>query len=415
MKITPKKIICKIKNVLKKPLLKIKDIRSDKFLKRIAGKKIGESGKIKVAFLVFEPETWEQQECVYKELVKNSAFKVDVIVIPNFDRNFKVEKIYGSEKDFFIKRCGKIILAYDENGNLYDLKKAGYDYIFYEDQYNAHYPKEYNTYMVCRYSRICCIPYGFTQGETFLRGYTKDFFRGVYCVFAPCEYAKNYLVKLFSKGYKKGYRHYEMLGYPILDKYFSLKDVPTKDKILWTPRWSYDKNVGGSHFLEFKDGFKNLKHEITNTEIVFRPHPMMFTEFTQKGYMSESEIKSYLTEIKKNGIIKSENASVYDDFKDAEILITDFSSIILFFFLSGRPIIYSPLDTKFNEDYALIINASYTANTWEEVELHLKEIKSGNDYLKAEREKIINYFYKIHHGSAERIVNFLIKKNNKKY
>lgn len=407
MKQIAAKILGKVKSLVKKPLLKLKDIRSEKFLKKLSAKKVGTDGVIKVAFLVFEPETWEQQECVYEKLKVDARFKTDVIVIPNFDRNFKVEKTYGSEKEFFEKRCGEIILAYDGNGNLYDLKKAGYDYIFYEDQYNQHYPKEYNTYKVGKYSRICIIPYGFTQGEEFLGCFDKDFFRGVYCVFAPCSSVKDYMVKMFPKGYKKGYRHYELFGYPTLEKYFDLSDKTVKDKILWTPRWSYDKKIGGSHFLEFKDGFKELKSKYPKSEIVFRPHPMMFTEFAQKGYMSQAEAETYLKELKTKGIIRSENGSVFCDFHDAEILITDFSSIILFFFLSGRPIIYAPLSVTFNEDYKSIIDVTYVANTWEEVLKYLKQIKSGNDYLKTDRDKVVKSFYEKHYGSADRIVGYL--------
>ena len=215
-------ILSKVKGVVKKILHKFKDIRAEKFLIKLADKKIGASGVIKVAFLAFEPETWEQQECVYEKLKNDPRFKTDVIVIPNFDRNFRVEKTYGNEKEFFEKRCGEIILAYDKDGNLYDLKKAGYDYIFYEDQYNRHYPKEYNTYKVGRYSRICIVPYGFTQGEVFLSCFDKDFFRGVYCVFAQCDSVKEHLIKMFPKGYNKGFMHFESLGYPVLEKYFGL-------------------------------------------------------------------------------------------------------------------------------------------------------------------------------------------------
>ncbi len=403
------KILRKIKDFVKKPFLKIKDIRSEKFLKKLAEKKVGENGVIKVAFLVFEPETWEQQECVYEKLKHNPLFKTDVIVIPNFDRNFKVEKTYGDEKEFFEKRCGDIILAYDKDGNLYDLKKAGYDYIFYEDQYNQHYPKEYNTYKVCRYSRICCIPYGFTEGDVFLGCYTKDFFRGVYCVFVPCRSVKDYMIKMFPKGYKKGYRHYETLGYPVLEKYFGLNKVSTEDKILWTPRWSYDEKTGGSHFLEFKDGFKELKNVYPESEIVLRPHPMMFTEFAQKGYMSKAESETYLKELSAKDIVKSENGSVRDDFNDAEILITDFSSIIILFFLSGRPIIYSPLNTPLFDEFKSMMDVMYIADTWEQVTEYVKKIKNGQDYLKPEREKLIKEFYGTHYGSSDRIVDYLAR------
>ncbi|MDY6367479.1 MAG: CDP-glycerol glycerophosphotransferase family protein [Clostridia bacterium] len=403
-----RKMLWKVKDLLRKPFSFVKGLIAENRVKKISSRKIGSDGVIKVAFLVFEPETWEHQECVYKRLKSDKRFKTDVVVIPNFDRNFAVGKTYGAEKEFFISRCGEVILAYDDGGKLYDLKKAGYDYVFYEDQYNRHYPKEYNTFNVCKYAKVCCVPYGYTQGDVFLGCYTKNFFRGVYCLFSTSEQVKEFIVKMFPKGYKKGYRKIVTLGYPTLEKYFDFRECSPKDKILWTPRWSYDKKVGGSHFLEFKDGFKNLKTLYPETEVVFRPHPMMFTEFAQKGYMSEMDAEKYLSELKTNGIIKSVNGSVYDDFKDAEILITDFSSIILFFFLSGRPIIYAPLSTPFFPEFESIINATYKADTWEEVLGYIEKIKNGDDYLKPEREKVIKEFYEKHYGATERIVEFLV-------
>ena len=41
------------------------------------------------------------------------------------------------------------------------------------------------------------------------------------------------------------HQKYETLGYPDLEVYF---DIPSRDEIkniIWTPRWSYDPEMGG--------------------------------------------------------------------------------------------------------------------------------------------------------------------------
>ena len=70
------------------------------------------------------------------------------------------------------------------------------------------------------------------------------------------------------------------------------------------------------------------------------------------------------------------------------------------FFLSGKPIIYCPFDCKYTEVYRNILPGLYMAYDWDELGKALKMLLSGEDPLKAERQRILNgYFLKYNHSS----------------
>ena len=74
------------------------------------------------------------------------------------------------------------------------------------------------------------------------------------------------------------YQHFETLGYPDLESYFDISGSSAVRNIIWTPRWSYDPKIGGSHFFEYKELPLALKEKYSEIGIVFRPHPLMFDE-----------------------------------------------------------------------------------------------------------------------------------------
>ena len=43
-------------------------------------------------------------------------------------------------------------MFYDKNGNVVEMEQLGFDYVFYQDPYNVHYPKE-----------ICSKPFDYSE------------------------------------------------------------------------------------------------------------------------------------------------------------------------------------------------------------------------------------------------------------
>ena len=369
--------------------------------------------KIRAAFLVFEPETWDKQEPVYNEMKNRDNFDVDIIVVPNFNSTFGVRSSYGTELDFFRSVSTDAIAAYSEDGTLKDIAASGYDYIFYGDSYNNHMPWSLRSHQVIRFSKVCYVPYGFTGSSVFDPiSDNREFFRNVYMTFFDVAEKAPKMKSSFLKTSNLGLQHFEYMGYPALEKYYLAdKVVAPKDSdlvICWTPRWSYDAKIGGSHFLEFKDKFLHLAEKSPDSNFVLRPHPMMFCEFLNKGLMTESEVAAYKNQLDQLGIRLSTEESITEVLLDTDILISDYSSILMMYFLTGRPIVYCDSSIPFNDAYSKIRPGMYIAKSWNDVEGYIDCITNGNDYLKEKRESIIKTSFSDMKGSASRIVDRLI-------
>ena len=104
---------------------------------------------------------------------------------------------------------------------------------------------------------------------------------------------KNVIKKRFKKTSEKGYQHFEYLGYPSLEPFMKIKNRNEIKSIIWTPRWSYNKTIGGSHFIEYKDSFVSIKEKFSEIELVFRPHPLMFDNLIFEKRMTKSEVDEF--------------------------------------------------------------------------------------------------------------------------
>ena len=112
----------------------------------------------------------------------------------------------------------------------------------------------------------------------------KAFFRNVYFSFLECDEILEILKSSFRKNIRDKVQKFEKTGFPEFDSYkVSHKNNSDKKTILWTPRWSYDPVLGGSHFFEYKDEILNFAEKNPYLSIIIRPHPLMFENFIKEG------------------------------------------------------------------------------------------------------------------------------------
>lgn len=386
----------------------LRDLRASYYLKKNSKKK--RKMVMKVAFIVFEPESWDKEEPVFEELNARENIQVDLLVVPSFNEGFNVKHGYSKEWEFFSKKYPFAKKVVDNDGEVLDLAKKNYDYIFYQSPYNEHMPKELQSKRLVKYTKICYIPYGFTGSNVFNGGNTNEaFFRNVYFWFGDVPEVRDILVKRFSNNVKEGLQNFLLLGYPAFEKY-NIASNPNNKKlrILWTPRWSYHPVIGGSHFIEYKDRFVELSKKYKSINFAIRPHPMMFINFIKENRITNKDKEKYIKKLEKNNIFLSESREINEDCDDSDILITDYSSVIPMFFLTGKPIIYCKSNIELNVTFSEMFEGIYIAENWEEVEKYVADIVIGNDYLKSKR---ISYIYKLkefHIGASKRIVNTII-------
>ena len=93
-----------------------------------------------------------------------------------------------------------------------------------------------------------------------------------------------------------------------------------------------DKRLYRSTFFEYKDKIIDYVNRNDKLKFVFRPHPLMFNNFINEGLMSKKEVKEYLDNFKENKVY-DDQGDYFDTFRESDVLVTDFSSIIIDYFI----------------------------------------------------------------------------------
>jgi hypothetical protein len=395
-----RKIVRAIKALLKKAKTPFDRLRSTYYLKK---KKEPYSEKVRVGFIVQSSSAWDKTEDVYEIAKAREDIETFLFVVPQED--FDTYVIIPDYTDnFFCNKYPESIKVMDENGVCLDLAEYHLDYLFYQRPYDYRLPKEMRGDRMVKYTKCCYIPYGYTPSDVSNNVLLKDeFYDNLYFLFCESEYVKSLYVNKYRYSTKKAIRKIEYLGYPSLEKYLNWRGTAGEGYVTWTPRFSFDKIQGGSTFVLCKDRFADFIRR-TKRKGIFRPHPLIYDELMRKHIMSDKEWNEYLDELKSLGVIVDIESPIDDILKKTDVLISDYSSIVVSFFMTGRPIIYYDNGIALNYDYIAMLKHNYIAYSWDDVEKYFDCINTGNDYQKAERDRYIEKTYGDTIGTAGRIV-----------
>lgn len=355
--------------------------------------------RIKVAFLAQMPEIWDKQESVYEAMLASDRFDPWLVLVPAYDVETGRVGDYGDEKAYFLERYknNNILLAKQGNGWI-DLAEHGFDYVFYQRPYDELLPKPLRSDQVLKASKPCYIPYASSEWQD-SSSYPRRFLRNAYFAFMEDEAAERYCTERYQRG---GHKRFWNIGYPGFEKCLTLKKECSYSSVLWTPRWSYDPVYGGSHFKEYCSPLTDYpwgEHRLT-----VRPHPLMWSTFAKEGILSKDAARQIRARWQEKGIREDPNKSIWDTFDSADILISDRSSVIPMFFLTGKPIVYCPIETEYSWLFSTILPGLYLANSWEELNVLLGNLLRGDDPLRPARERIIQDNFLYHAHATEQIV-----------
>lgn len=367
------------------------------------------SDQIRVGFLVQLPSIWDKQVDVYNELKRRENVEVFLFAVPQYDWNTG-ETNNNSIDDYFIKNYPEAINLCSESDILGAFLNFKIDYLFYPRPYDHYLPAELRSYNLFKHVSCCYIPYCLSGSKVFDRmSIYNSFFDNMSIIYMDTKSQYKLMRKRyrFSVFLKK--RRIEYLGYPALFKYLSLESDSQEQCITWTPRWSTDSVIGGSNFVNFAESFLQLiKND--NYKYIFRPHPLMFDELISKGVITQQYKDRFLDELKQHNVLFDVSSPIDLIFKKTAVLITDFSSIIPQFFLTGRPIIYCEGGIPLEETLKEMVDLNYYASNWDDVTNHLDSILKEKDDKKKERLAYIESNYKNMSDPVVAIVDDLIKR-----
>ena len=389
----------------------VENIRAQGRLKKLAQGKRKNCDKIKVVFLCQYIPCWNKLSRIFEEMQHDGRFEVKIIAVPE-----KINNIDDRNYMYFSERYGKdvVIDAYKES-EWYDIRKENADYVFLQRPYDQYLPELYRSKNISRFAKVLYVSYGYMLTDTDREICAeKRFFRNIYMYFAENSYQCKCNINRFKRAHKNAWMKTLDLGYPSLENFISKKDTAVEGeetRVLWTPRWTEDKEVGGSSFMKYKDSVIEYAKKKENVQLIFRPHPMMFDHFVSVGRLSTKDAESYINIFDDNKKYVYDRSGDYaSTFWNTDILITDYSSIIVEYFLTEKPIIYCDVGIK-DPDlvFRKIMERMYIVNSWDEVEAMLDKLISGDDPLKDKRREIKKLIFgQDIQGTSKRIIDSIV-------
>ena len=365
--------------------------------------------KINIVWLVndFYINTFEY---VYKECKNSRLFNIIVVACPHVGHE-DLETISSDKiSEFLTKNCIENINCYDnKTGKLLDLKTLNPDYVFYLKPYNYYLPDEYNSKNVKMYSKICSVPYGSIMikfDDKYKLMCNNEFYEDVYKVFNETSLIDglNYQNKILTVGYLK------------LDKYFyynKRKNITSKRKhiftIIWKPRWTMESYE--SHFFDYIEEFIKLVGEYP--DILFKIYFHPFFEYKIDNKNLRDKFNGYINKLLAfSNFKKLDGQNFLDDVLDADIFISDHSSTLVEYALTGKPYIFCKSDITPNKLGKIIIDNAYIVDNNNSFRKNIVNLINGDDYLFNNRKKnisTIDYIPKNGMSCSQYLLEYLLE------
>ena len=389
--------------------LKLENQKSIKRLKRLSKRKPIQDRKIRVVFVVVNSNTWNKLKSLYYEMLNNDKIDVKIVCCPEpykEDTSITYNYFKNNGYDCIDARVGEGPWnALENKGKWFNLKNLEPDYVFYSEPYNIYLPKKYKSNEVSKYAKICLTMYGMILSLKFMKDLKKSFFSDVYCYYASNNDDKSVNEEYFKTAHDLKLQKTKNFGYLAFEDVIKNKNINSeswnfsKNKIraIWTPRWTLDESVGGSNFFRYKDVLFDYANKNADIDLLFRPHPMAFDNFIRTGKMTVEEVAEFKKkcEISKN--INLDSQKEYNHtFWGSDFLITDNSSIIVEYFITGKPIIYcvtENFEVEYLPYFKKLLSSCYIVNNEEELINKINDLKENKDDLKELRDKYISEIF----------------------
>ena len=141
--------------------------------------------------------------------------------------------------------------------------------------------------------------------------------------------------------------------------------------------------------------------------VVIRPHPLMFENHIRSGKISEDELQCYINTINSISNISFDNNSSYENaIKEADLILSDFTGLLVEMFLMGKRIAYTGEKTNIKKEFHPMIESFYEVKTWKQFLNVFHLLRTGNDTKEKQRNIAITKFWTFNvKNAADNIVN----------
>lgn len=381
--------------------------------------------KMRIVFIIQRTEVFNSVRTVFDAAVANDECEIYLLPLPRCANEGKelFWDTYASVVEFCHHLHGGIVIdTYNfKTETYYDLTELMPDYIFLNVPYTSQYPDVYSLEKLASIAKICYVPYGYAMpnekkySNMYAGPFYVDLMKSISFLFTDGDVSYSYCKKnrMWLSELLFGKRIYN-IGYPRFDSIEVHEVRPMGNTILWLPRWTVAKQTDNgnlaSHFLDYNDSLLEYVDSQDYYHLVIRPHPLMFENYIKYGLMSEQDVLAYKEIMKNHGKISLDEKPSYDDtFNTVDILVADYSSTIIEFFLRGKPVIYCGKREELSPQLSDVTKTFYYVNGWEQLKKVLNDLKDGIDPLKEERQIAVEQFRVGNQNAGEAILSILRK------
>lgn len=367
---------------------------------------------IHVLFVCHEPALWSIFDSVYKTVVEDPDFTATVVALP-YRHSTLPEGQYQDKGVFeYLKEKGvNVIRGYDKEKNEWlNPLSLNPDYVFFQTPYPV-FPESWSVKQISMIAKICYIPYAtcLFAGEVEEGLHPISFFNFTSIFFKESSFCKEIFVKIFKNRDWFNEKKVILSGLPKLDYLIDHNELIGRvwkrglqkniKRILWTPRWRTSE--GTCHFFDYKDYFVNYSQKHKDIDIVLRPHPLCLQNFLKTNELSASDLERMENEYDNSLNMAIDKTGEYiDTFLTSDVLVSDISSMLLEYFVTGKPIIYTHRVDVFNDFGRQLSKGFYWVKNSAELKETLEMLIAGNDPLREKREELIKLLLFLPEGGA---------------
>ncbi len=374
--------------------------------------------KIRIVFICQVPANWDGMDSIYRAAKESEEAEAYIVAIPEkiIGKNYELtQEEYGENRSYEFCRQFEpdTINGYDaETRTFYDLKQLKPDYVFVQRPYDIHMPEEYRSDTLRTYTRLCFMPYGYSICRWGTKGvYNMEFLTSAFAVFADNTHHAEMITNAFRAfGCLDVKRVYD-LGYPGFDAFLShINHEPhTGRTVLWLPRWTMDEAIEASTFFKYKDCLIDYFKD-KDVDFICRPHPLMFRNFISRDLMSEEELQEFRDIFNENEhFLIDEQGDFMDTLSKADLIISDFSGLLVPELFMDVPIIYTGETVHFESFTRKLIPGMYMVKNEDELIHNIDELMAGNDSLSEKRQEITGLILNGKHDVGKNVVKALVE------
>ncbi len=369
--------------------------------------KLETNQKINAIFYVYDETKWKCQ-ALYNLLKEDLRFEVMVLVTKTACQNKDNPSYISDEQliktyNFFKEKGINVNYAYDvKTTKFIPFKNFEPDIIFYQHPW----------YVQTEQGPVVCSKFAIT-------GYIPYYFpietADIDCNLRFHKYVENYYIldeytreKYLSKNPELAAK-LKVVGYPYLDGFIASKNPKSDLCIIYAPHWTIGGNGLAYGTFEWNGQFI-LEYAKAHPEIkwIFKPHPLLKKALTDLKIMTEGETEEYYSQWAELGM-KYESGDYLGLFEKSDMMITDCSSFLGEYFVTGKPLIHLMSDkSQFRNSDNPILKSYYRAENIEELK-NLLEILPKQDNMKDLRLKILEESGLKNNSASKKVLEDILK------